>query len=103
LSAPQIAQVLGIPVRLVRLFLLELIEVGLVAETATGTKHGVGFQPGRTIENLTVKFALDEYEKCGTTKIPEDPSDESTRILKHLRDLSETIEKSPANIRVKEI
>jgi len=103
LGAHQIAQILGIPVRLVRQFLLELIEVGLVVETATGTKSGVAYQPGRTIENITVKIALDEYEKFGTTKIPDDPSDESTKILKYLRDISDTIEKSPPNVRVKEI
>jgi len=104
LSARQIAQVLEIPVRLVRQFLLELIEVGLVVETATGGKSGgVGFQPGRTIENITVKFALDEYEKFGTTKIPDDQSDESTKLIKYLKEISETIEKSPSNVRVKEI
>ncbi|HUL20115.1 MAG TPA: YihY/virulence factor BrkB family protein [Thermodesulfobacteriota bacterium] len=103
LSAYQIGEVLEIPVRLVRQFLVELIEVGLVVETATGGKSGIAFQPGRTIENITVKFALDEYEKFGITKIPDGPSDESTKILKHLRDISESIEKSPANVRIKEI
>jgi membrane protein len=102
-SARQIARALEIPVRLVRQFLLELIDVGLVVETATGVKSEVTFQPGRTIENITVKFALDEYEKFGITKIPDDPSDESGKISKYLKDISETIEKSPANVRVKEI
>ena len=103
LSAHQIAHALEIPVRLVRQFLFELSDVGLVVETAKGIKSEVAFQPGRTIENITVKFALDEYEKYGTTKIPDYPSDESEKISRYLRDISETIEKSPANIRVKEI
>jgi membrane protein len=103
LSAHQIAYALEIPVRLVQQFLLELIEVGLAVETATGTKGGVAFQPGKTIENITVKFALDEYEKYGMTKIPDYQSDEWQKILGHLKDISETIEKSPSNVRVKEI
>jgi membrane protein len=103
LSACQIAQALEIPVRLVRQFLHELIDVGLVVETATGAKGGVSFQPGRTIENITVKIALDEYEKLGTTKIPDYQSDEWQKILGHMKDISETIEKSPANVRVQEI
>jgi membrane protein len=103
LSAHQIAHALEIPVRLVRQFLLELSDVGLVVETAKGIKDEVAFQPGRTIENITVKFALDEYEKYGTTKIPDYQSDESEKISRYLRDISETIEKSPANVRVKEI
>jgi len=103
LSAHQIAHALEIPVRLVRQFLFELSDVGMVVETAKGIKDEVAFQPGRTIENITVKFALDEYEKYGTTKIPDYQSDESEKISRYLRDISETIEKSPANVRVKEI
>jgi membrane protein len=103
LSASQIAHVLEIPVRLVRQLLHELSAVGLVVETAKGVKSEVAFQPGRTIENITVKFALDEYEKYGTTKIPDYQSEEAEKISKYLKDISETIEKSPANVRLKEI
>jgi len=63
LSVSQIAQTLQIPVRLVGQLLHELSDVGLVVETAKGIKSEVAFQPGRSIENITVKFALDEYEK----------------------------------------
>jgi membrane protein len=103
LSVSQIAHALEIPVRLVRQFLHELSDVGLVVETAKGIKGEVAFQPGRTIENITVKFALDEYEKYGITKIPDHQSDEAEKISKYLKDISETIEKSPANVRLKEI
>jgi membrane protein len=103
LSASQIAHTLEIPVRLVRQLLHELIEVGLVVETSRGIKSEVAFQPGRTIENITVKFALDEYEKYGITKIPDYQSDEAEKISKYLKDISETIDKSPANVRLKEI
>jgi membrane protein len=102
-SVSQIAHALEIPVRLVRQFLHELSDVGLVVETAKGIKGEVAFQPGRTIENITVKFALDEYEKYGITKIPDYQSDEAEKISKYLKDISETIEKSPANVRLKEI
>jgi len=103
LSVTQVAQALEIPIRLVQRFLQELSEVGLVVETAKGVKSEVAFQPGRTIENITVKFALDEYEKYGITKVPDYQSDDAEKISKYLKDISETIEKSPANVRLKEI
>jgi membrane protein len=103
LSASQIGNALEIPVRLVRQLLHELSDVGLVVETTKGVKSEVAFQPGRTIENITVKFALDEYEKYGITKIPDCQSDEAEKISKYLKDISEMIEKSPANVRLKEI
>jgi membrane protein len=103
LNASQIAHALEIPVRLVRQILNELSDVGLVVETVKGIKSEAAFQPGRTIENITVKFALDEYEKYGIKKIPDYQTDETEKISKYLKDISETIEKSPANVRLKEI
>lgn len=103
LSAGQIASVLEIPVRLVRQLLHELTNVGLVVETIRGIKSEIAFQPGRTIENITVKTALDEYEKYGITKIPDYQSEEADKISKYLEEISETIEKSPSNVRLREI
>jgi hypothetical protein len=74
-----------------------------VVETAGGVKSEVAFQPGRTIEDITLKLALDEYEKYGVTKIPEYRSDDAEKIARHLKEISETMEKSPANVRLKEI
>jgi hypothetical protein len=74
-----------------------------VVETSKGITGEVAYQPGRSIENITVKLALDEHEKYGITKIPDYQSDEAEKILKYLKDISETIEKSPANVRLKEI
>jgi membrane protein len=94
---------LEIPVRLVRRLLNELTDVGLVTETIKGIKSEVAFQPGRTIENITVKFALDEYEKHGIVKIPANQSEEAEKISSFLKDISDTIEKSSGNVRLKEI
>jgi membrane protein len=103
LSASQIANALEIPVRLVRQLLHELSAVGLVVEIAKGIKGEIAFQPGRTIENITVKFALDEYEKYGNVKIPDNQSEEAEKISSFLKDISDTIEKSPGNVTLKEI
>ena len=103
LSVKQIAHTLEIPVRLVRQFLYELTNVGLVVETVKGTKDEAAFQPGKTIENITVKYALDEFEKYGIAQIPDNPSDEAEKISMFLKNISEAIEKSPGNVRLKEI
>ena len=103
LSTKQIAHTLEIPIRLVRQILDDLTNVGLVVETTKGIKDEAGFQPGRTIENITLKYALEEYEKLGITKIPDNPSVEAEKISKYLKDISETIEKSPGNVTLKEI
>jgi membrane protein len=103
LSTSQIAHASEIPVRLVRQILNELSDVGLVVETVKGVKSEAAFQPGRTIENITVKFALDEYEKYGIKKIPDYQTDEAEKISKHLKNISEISEKAPGNVTLKEI
>jgi membrane protein len=103
LSAGQIAHALEIPVRLVRQLLHELSDVGLVIETAIGIRNEVAFQPGRTIENIKVKTVLDEYEKYGITKIPDNQSNEAVKISMVLKEISDGIEKAPGNVTLQEI
>jgi membrane protein len=103
MTVRQIARAVEIPVRLVESLLQELSEVGLVGEMVKGETSEVGFQPGRTIETITLKFVLDEYEKYGVTEIPDYRSDDVDTIAKYLKDISETIEKSPGNVRIKDI
>jgi membrane protein len=102
LSISQIAHVLEIPFRLVQQLLHELADIGLVAETPSGIKNEVAFQPARTIEGITLKYALDAYDQHGATA-PHPPSEEAEKVSKYLKEISETVEKSTANIKLKEI
>jgi membrane protein len=102
-SPSQIAQALEIPVRLVRQLLYELASVGLVVETAKEVNKEVTFQPGRSIEDITVKSTLDAYEQAGISQIPAIQSDEAEKISVHLKNISEVIEKAPGNVALKEI
>ena len=103
LSANQIAEILEIPVRFVRRLLHELMSVGLVVETVEGPNHETGFQPGRTIEDITVKSALDMYERIGSGDLPPTSSGEAEKISVFLKNISDEIEKSPENVSLKEI
>jgi Mn-dependent DtxR family transcriptional regulator len=102
LSISQIAHVLEIPFRLVQQLLHELADIGLVAETPSGIKNEVAFQPARTIEGITLKYALDAYEQHGANA-PHPPSEEAEKISRYLRDISEMIEKSAGNIKLKDL
>jgi membrane protein len=103
LNASRIADTLEIPVRLVRQLLNELIGAGLVVETAKGAKDEAAFQPGRAPEHLTVKYALDAYEQYGDTPIPVSQSEEAEKISLYLKNISDIVEKSSANVKLREI
>jgi membrane protein len=103
LNAREISNILEIPIRLVKQLLNELIDIGLVVETTKGTKGEVTFQPGKTIEYITVKSALDEYERYGTAKIPDFQTEDTKKIKKFLKEISDMIDQSPSNVKLKEI
>jgi membrane protein len=104
LTLAQISHTLEIPVRLVRSLLHELIGAGLVTETVAEKGHDIAFQPARTVENITVKVALDAYEQHGAESASLTVSSaEEEGILTHLRRLSELLDKSPDNVALKEI
>ena len=99
----EIAHALQIPARLVQHLLRELNEVGLVTETAKGSKGEMAFQPAMTIENITVQFAIDTYEKYGTIAVPGHRPDDEDKISTYLKEISESVQNLPANARLKEI
>jgi membrane protein len=103
LSANQISEFLRIPIRFVQELLRELIEVNLVAETVAGDKHESAFQPGQTIEHLTIKEVLDIYERRGIPYGPVSQSDKEENISNYLQNISEVVEKAPGNVMIKEI
>lgn len=103
LSAQEISEALKIPVRLVRQLLDELIEVGLVVETTGGPKHQTSYQPGRTIEHLTVKEVLDAYERRGLSYDEVGQTEQEGSLTSYLKNLSEALEQASGNATLKEI
>ena len=99
----RIAQALEIPVRLVCQILSEMADVGLVAEIAIENHQEIAFQPGRSIEHLTIQQVLDIYERRGESGPPAAPSGEAEEIANSLKEISEIVKKSPANVTLKEI
>jgi membrane protein len=103
LTDSQIAPLLEIPVRLVRQLLHELIESGLVGETVSGRNQDTAFQPARSIENITVKYAIDAYERSGVSPLPDSRIKENEKISVCLKGIYDAVEKAPGNLPLKEI
>jgi len=103
LTARQMAEALQIPARLVRRLLRELSEAGLAAETAGSLSGEVAFQPGMTIENITIQFAIDTYETHGTARPPVRDFESEDNISRYLKEISQAVEKLPANVRLKDL
>jgi membrane protein len=94
---------LDIPVRLVRQILYELSESGVLSEVRKGEDKELAYQPAVDVNKITVKFVLDRLEQCGTSSIPVPRSGELDKLSDSLRQFGEIIEKSPANVLLKNL
>jgi membrane protein len=99
----ELAHTLEIPFRLARRLLSEMAEVELVVEIAMDKTNEIAFQPGRSIDQMTIQQVLEAYELRGERQLSQTPSEEAEKISGYLKQIRETIEKSPANVKVKEI
>ena len=99
----ELAHTLEIPFRLARRLLSEMAEVGLVVEITMDKTNEIAFQPGRSIDQMTIQQVLEAYEQRGERQLSQTPSEEAEKISGYLKQIQETIEKSPANLKVKEI
>jgi len=102
LSLVQIAYALEIPIRLGQELLSEMVEAGLVTETSRENSNEIAFQPGRSIEDLTIQRVLEAYEKRGEN-LPPASSAEAQKMSNYLEEISRIVETSPVNVRIKEI
>ena len=102
LSTDEISNTLEIPIRLAEAILLDLINTGLVVEVIKEGSNDIAFQPGKSIESVTIKDVFDAYEQSGKTP-PARSYPEEDKIPACLKDISHAVEQSQGNMRVKDI
>lgn len=98
-SPEEISYELEIPVKLVQQILSELVDSGLVIKVIDENKGADAFQPSRSIENITTKDVLDAYNKSGEIPAFLIRSKEAQNMMEYLRYISDSIAKSPGNIK----
>jgi membrane protein len=102
-DASQLSHKLDIPVRLIRQILYELSESGILSEAKKGEDKELAYQPAIDVDNITVKFVIDRLEQRGSTDVPVIKSNELDKLSDSLRQFGEVIEKSPANVLLKNL
>jgi membrane protein len=102
-EASGLSHELEIPVRLVRQLLYDLSEAGILSEVKKGEDKELAYQPATDVDKMTVKFIIDRLERRGTSSIPVLRSAEMDKLSDCLRQFDATIEKSPANVLLKNL
>ncbi len=99
----EISHKLEIPIRLVRQILFELAESGIVSQVRLDDDQVSAYQPALSPEAITIKFVLDALETYGSDNIPVARSEELGKLSESLKKFDELIEKSPANMPLRDI
>jgi membrane protein len=102
-DASGLSHELEIPVRLVRQLLYDLSESGILSEVKKGEDKELAYQPATDVDKITVKFVIDRLEQRGTSSIPVNRSVELDKLSDSLRQFGDIIEKSPANVLLKNL
>jgi len=103
LTAREVSDSLEIPRGLAAGILEELKESGVLLEAAGHGADDPAYAPARDTDQLTVAFVMDALDRRGTDLIPIARTEELERLEKSLQAFGEAIEKSPANLRLKDI
>jgi membrane protein len=103
LSAVGIAKRVEIPMRLLRDILNELVGSELISEMSNNESGQALYQPAQDIGLFTIKYVIDRLEQHGSDNIPIAGSKELNRLSESLKAFGDLVEKSPANLLLKEI
>jgi len=102
-DASLLSHELEIPIRLVRQILYELSESGVLSEVATGQYREPAYQPAIDADKISIKFVIDQLQQRGTSGIPVAKSGEFDKLSDCLRQFGEVVEKTPANVLLKNL
>ena len=103
LSAAHISAKLGIPIRLVWRLLNGLVMAGLLSEICEDGAQAPAYQPAQDVNLFTIQFVTNSLESHGTANIPMENTPEMEKIAQCLSSFDDAIQKSPANLLLKDI
>lgn len=102
-DTPRIALQLETPLRCVQELLDDLVEADLITERPGDRKNPPTYLPARDPEILTVSYILNRLEESGSQDIPFSESPDTRRIHSILKTFRELIQKSGADVPLKQL
>lgn len=103
LNAAEIADQLGIPVRIVRDLLYELLSARIIIETLTHEVREVAYQPALDPAKITVSYVIDALDRQGQVVYFDKVSGELEKLNRIVESFYEAIQESSNNAVLKDI
>jgi membrane protein len=102
-TAEQIAEHLGVPIRLVRLTLSELVEARVLAELKTDEEKTAAYQPALAIASLTVREVIEMLDRSGIDAIAFGESPAWGKLADRLALFDRTLRASEVDVALKDL
>jgi len=103
LSADELTRLLGIPIRLMRELIFQLVGAGVLDEVKTEDPRIIAYQPALDVHLITPALVLESLDNLGTQTIPFTDSNEAGKLSDILKSFGEVVNKSPENVPLVEI
>lgn len=102
-TSSQLSQELGIPLRLVRDILYDLLEARLLVEATTDSPRENGYVPAIDINKIDIGLLFERLEIAGEDRLMAEKSKHLSKFIGIQRSIYEAIYKSPANKLLKDL
>jgi membrane protein len=102
-TSSELRHELGIPVRLVRDIIFDLLDGKLIVETTTGSPKESGYVPSLDIGKITVAYLMERLDMRGDERLMAEESPHLATFGEIQKGLLESIRKSPSNKLLKDI
>ncbi len=102
-NAVKISRTLEIPIRLANCILFELVESQILSEVRTDDGGEAFYQPARNIDTLSINYIIHALDNLGSDNIPIAQYEEMDKISDCVNMLREVVERSDANLLLKDI
>ncbi len=102
-TAEEISRDLEIPIRLVNQILSELVEAGILLEVKGVEERTAGFHPARDVDTMSIHAVSHSLDHLGSADIPVEESESLEKIRNALAEFSQLVEKSDANLLLKDV
>jgi membrane protein len=103
MNADEIASQMGIPVRLIRDIIYDLVNAGIINETYTHEIREVAYQPALDPAKITISFVIDALDNQGQNVIFDKESIDHIKLNDIIDSFYNDLRNSPKNTALKEL
>jgi len=103
LTSTELSHELGMPMRLVRDMLFNLVKANVLNETITESPRENGYQPAIDVNIIDIKFVLDRLDAIGTDHLTVNESESWLRLANVHEELINSMKGSTSNVLLKDI